>query len=74
MNVDSNNPPDNLKVFAALCESRALLWSANEWDLQDAVDALEGYLKKLGIDADTAQLIMARAFAPVRSDLGGWRP
>jgi hypothetical protein len=72
VNVDSCNPPDNLKVFVARCEARAVLWQLDELSLHDAVDVLETYRKQLGLDADTAQLAMARAFSRVRDDLAGW--
>jgi hypothetical protein len=71
VNVDSCDPPDNLKVFVARCEARAVLWQLDELSLHDAVDVLEAFRKQLGLDADTAQLEMARAFSRVRDDLGG---
>ena len=72
MNVVSSDPPDNLKVFVARCEARALLWQAGELSLHDAVDVLEEARKKFELDADQAQLLMARAFSAVRDDLDGW--
>jgi hypothetical protein len=74
VNVDSNDPPDNLKVFVARCAARALLWQADALSLHDAVDELERARQQLGIDADIAELMMACAFAAVRDDLGGWVP
>ena len=85
MNVDSKHPPDNKKVssgdeqkFAAHCYAIASLWQLGEYGdderaLQIAVDrAFE--CAPPGMDADTVQLCMARAFSQVRDDLGGWQP
>lgn len=66
--------------FQHRCETRALLWQLGEFGitaeaLHEAVDPLVAIALELGIvDTDTAQLMMARAFAAVRDDLGGWRP
>jgi hypothetical protein len=75
LNVNSKQPPDNLKVFTARCDAIALLWQVGEYglderSLQRAVD--QAFAASLGLDPDTAQLIMARAFSRVRDDLGGW--
>jgi hypothetical protein len=72
VNVETKQSPDNLKVFVARCEARAVLWQLDELSLHDAVDVLEAWRKQLGLDADTAQLAMARAFSRVRDDLAGW--
>ena len=66
--------PDNLKTFQALGYSRALRWQLDEVSLHEAVDYLEEWGRRRGLDPDLAQLIMARAFAAVRDDLGGWVP
>lgn len=58
--------------FQHRCAARARLWQLDELTLHDAVDELEVIRKALGIDADAAQLMMARAFSRVRDDLGGW--
>jgi hypothetical protein len=78
-NVDTPSPQDNhRKTFQALCESRALRWQAGDLALPDAVDWLASYAEHNNlietIGWDQIQLIMARAFAAVRDDLGGWRP
>jgi len=55
-----------LEVFAARCQARAQLWCAGEFELRDAVDALQaaaiklGLIQKLGQDA--VQRIMAEPF------------
>ena len=49
-----------------------MLWQAGELSLHDAVDVLEEARKKFELDADQAQLLMARAFSAVRDDLDGW--
>lgn len=85
MTLGDPPPSDNRKTplehFASRCETRAILWQLGYLGdaddpraLQNAVDELEGVRQFYGIDPDTAQLIMARAFAAVRDDLGGWRP
>lgn len=81
-NVDAPAPTANqranlIKYFLAQIEAVAYLWQLGEYGYHDgalhaAVDELEGYRVKYGIDADTAQLWMSRAFAKVRTDLGGW--
>jgi hypothetical protein len=74
-NVDTPSPQDNhLKTFQALCEARALRWQLAELELHDAVDWLDWWACKNKIDSARAQAIMARAFAAVRDDLGGWLP
>ena len=72
MNVETKQSPDNLKVFVARAEALAALWQLDEMSLHNAVDELESWRKQLGLDADTAQLLMARAFSAVRDDLDGW--
>jgi hypothetical protein len=52
-------------VFRARCEARALLWQAGELTLHEAVDELER-VSRDRLDADSAQAIMAAAFAAVR--------
>lgn len=64
--------PSPLAVFTARCEARALLWQAEEFDLPDAVDALQaaaiasGLIAELG--QDEVQRLMATAFHAVRGD------
>lgn len=58
--------------FQHRCDARALLYQLGDIELQDAVDELERLRLELGLDADDAQLMMARAFSAVRDDLGGW--
>ena len=70
--------PTPSETFQVLCESRALRWQAGDLTLADAVDWLQDIAAKNGlvqaIGQDAVQLIMARAFAAVRDDLGGWVP
>ena len=85
MNVDSKHPPDNKKVspgdaqkFAAHCYAIASLWQLGEYGnderaLQIAVDRAVS-CAPTGMAADAVQLFMARAFALVRDDLGGFKP
>jgi hypothetical protein len=72
VNVESKQSPDNLKVFVAHVEARATLWQLDLLSLHDAVDELEFLRKRLKLDADAAQLIMARTFSRLRDDLDGW--
>jgi hypothetical protein len=61
--------PSPLAVFIARAEARALLWQAGEFDLHNAVDALQaaardGVIATLGQDA--VQEIISKAFGVVR--------
>ena len=62
--------PSPLAVFTARCEARALLWQACEFDLHDAVDALQAAAVRDGLVADLGQdrvqLILRDAFHAVR--------
>ena len=64
-------PESAVAVFRARAEARALLWQAGEFDLHEAVDALQaaavanGLVSEIGQDA--VQAIMAAAFQKVRS-------
>jgi hypothetical protein len=53
------------EVFRARCEARARLWQAGELTLHEAVDAL-AVMAADRLDTDSAQAIMAAAFARVR--------
>jgi hypothetical protein len=77
MNIVTADFPDKHQIFAAQCDAVALLWSLGEYGdddaaLHTAVDHLEQIRKRLRLDADLAQRGMARAFAAMRDDLGGW--
>ena len=65
--------PKQHEVFAALCEARARLWQAGEFDLHEAVDFLQRWAVRNKLvrayGQDAVQAIMARAFAEVRDDL-----
>jgi hypothetical protein len=65
--------PDPLAVFTARCEARALLWRCLEFDLHEAVDALQAAAIASGLVAeigqDEVQRLMATAFHAVRGDL-----
>ena len=62
--------PSALEVFIAGVEARALLWQAGEFDLHQAVDALQaaavasGLVTKLG--QDRVQQILRDVFHAVR--------
>jgi hypothetical protein len=64
--------PSALEIFVARAEARAMLWTAGELTLHEAVDELwaaavrDGLVAKLG--ADEVQRLMAEAFAAVRDD------
>jgi hypothetical protein len=77
VNIDTVPSPDKHQIFAAQCDAVALLWSLGEYGdderaLHIAVDHLEQTRKRLRLDADLAQLAMARAFSRVRDDLDNW--
>ena len=61
---------DPLKVFIARTEARAMLWQAGEFDLQEAVNALQAAAVRDGlvdsIGQDAVQEILSQAFARVR--------
>jgi hypothetical protein len=63
-------PPDNTRIFAALCSARATLYAAGELGLQEAVDFLQEWaVKSALVDAvgqDAVQTMMADAFMAVR--------
>lgn len=52
-------------MFRARCEARARLWQAGELTLHEAVDELERWARDR-LDTDSAQAIMAAAFAAVQ--------
>lgn len=76
-NIDTDRSPDkHQKFFNIRCEAVAYLWAIGDYGDDDralhvAVDHLETARKELGLDADAAQLAMARAFSRVRDDRGG---
>jgi hypothetical protein len=57
-------------IFIARAEARALLWQANEIELQEAVDVLQAAAEAGGLVAelgqDRVQRILAEAFGAVR--------
>jgi hypothetical protein len=61
---------DPLDAFTERAWARAFLWSAGEYSLHEAVDALQaaairsGLIRRVG--QDEVQRIMAAAFAPYR--------
>ena len=62
--------PSALEVFIARAAARALLWQAGEFDLHEAVDALQAAAVRDGLVAeigqDEVQQIMTEAFRKVR--------
>ena len=67
--------------FQVLCGARARNYALGHERLQDAVDFCQNWAQGHGllegrdaIGQDAVQLIMAREFAAVRFDLGGWVP
>jgi hypothetical protein len=64
---------DPFEAFTLRCWARAQLFAAGDLDLHEAVDVLQEFAERLGLVAklgqDAVQLLMAAAFAPVRSDL-----
>jgi hypothetical protein len=68
--IRKNSPPDNSKVFAALCSARATLYASGELGLQEAVDFLQEWAVKNGlvsaVGQDAVQQQMADAFMAVR--------
>lgn len=73
-NIAASEHERKIKIFDALCQSRALRWQCDEFDLDEAVDGCLAYaaVLKLPID-DALQLTISRAFAAVRDDIGGWK-
>jgi hypothetical protein len=65
--------PSALEVFIAHAEARAILWAACEFDLHEAVDALQAAAVASDLVAqlgqDEVQRLMAEAFAAVRDDV-----
>jgi hypothetical protein len=61
---------DPLECFAARADARAYLWSIGEFDLPEAVDALQaaavrdGLINRIGQDG--VQAMLADAFRPYR--------
>jgi hypothetical protein len=57
---------DPIEVFCARCEARAILWTACEFDLHEAVDVLQADAERDGLVAalgqDRVQALMATAF------------
>jgi hypothetical protein len=64
--------PDPVVVFIARAEARALLWQANEFDLHEAIDALQADAERTGLVAaigqDRVQEILTEAFQKVRGE------
>ena len=62
---------DPLAVFKLRCWARATLWQTCEFDLHEAVDALQRAARETGlvkaIGQDRVQKIMVDAFSKVRS-------
>jgi hypothetical protein len=58
--------PSPVDVFALRCWARAYLWAIGELGLHEAVDVLAADAVRNLIDTDTAQKILADAFAPYR--------
>jgi hypothetical protein len=58
------------EIFRERCEARAILWTAGEYSLHEAVDLLRADAERSGLIAeigqDGVQAIMATAFAAVR--------
>ena len=61
---------DPLVVFCELASTRAYLWSVCEYELAEAVDALQANAVRNGligrVGQDAVQQIMADAFRPYR--------
>jgi hypothetical protein len=55
--------PDPVEVFRERAEARAYLVECGELSLHDAVDQLQSDAERDGLDPDTAQALMAEAFA-----------
>ena len=70
--IDGQSPPNNRKVFVALCQARAQLWRLGEISLHDAIDWLQAYARSRGLISefgqDEVQAIMSQAFREVRDD------
>jgi hypothetical protein len=60
-------PADPVEVLAAIAESCALRFSLGLSSWHDAIDSAWAISIKLGIETDTAQAVLAAAFAPTRS-------
>jgi hypothetical protein len=64
--------PDPVEVFELRCWARAKLWQAGEFDLHEAVDALQRDAERDGlVDAigqNEVQAILRDAFHAVRGD------
>ena len=62
---------DPVEAFKLRCWARAKLYANGEFDLIEAVDALQAFAIKLGLVAefgqDAVQAMMAAAFTPVRA-------
>jgi hypothetical protein len=60
----------SVAVFVARAEARAILWQCGEFDLHEAVDALQASAEASGLVAeigqDAVQAIIADAFEAVR--------
>jgi hypothetical protein len=72
---------DPVEVFRSRCEAQATLYARGKrrkGDLLDAVDPLQEFAVKLGLNKligrDAVQAIMAEAFAPVRAAEKGNAP
>lgn len=55
-----------LAVLKLRAWARAYLWHVGEYDLHEAVDPLQEAAERNGVDPDTAQQVLATAFAPFR--------
>jgi len=64
--IDHAIMPSPLDVLELRAWARAYLWSIGELEPHEAVDVLATHAVRDGIDADTAQKILADAFAPYR--------
>jgi hypothetical protein len=65
---------DPLDCFVARADARAFLWAIGEYDLPEAVDALQAAAARDGlidrISQDAVQTIIADAFRPYREAAG----
>jgi hypothetical protein len=66
---------DPLDVFCERATARAYLWSIGEYDLAEAVDALQAAAVRCGlidrIGQDAVQSILADAFRPYQGGVNG---
>jgi hypothetical protein len=73
--VARDNRVDLLDAFYERATARAFLWSIGEYDLPEAVDALQAAAVRYGlidrIGQDAVQSILADAFRPYREATNG---